>query len=103
MEVDNARGNNLGEVSDVVLDQKNQFHLVIGFGGFLGMGEREVIVPGDRVALSRDRVVIPQMTDDQLRALPRYDKGKSAGLRSAPDNQPINIRQAPAAEGKPVR
>ncbi len=42
MDVRNARGENLGDVSDVVIDTENGrvSYVVVGIGGFLGIGEK---------------------------------------------------------------
>ena len=40
--VENAQGDNLGEIKDLILDVNNErvFYTVLEFGGFLGMGEK---------------------------------------------------------------
>jgi hypothetical protein len=88
MEVDNARGNNLGTVDQVLTDGK-QLHVVVSYGGFLGIGERQVTLPLERFQLQGDRLVVPGMTDDQLRALPQHRQ--HAGMRPASPNQQANI------------
>src|ERR671910_903374 len=82
MNVYNARGNQLGEVEDVLIGPNNQTFLVVGFGGFLGLGERKVVLPLDRFQLQNDRLVIAGMEEEQLRALPAYTTG-AQGYRSA--------------------
>lgn len=82
MNVYNARGNQLGEVEDVLIGPNNQTHLVVSYGGFLGLGERQVVMPLDRFQLQNDRLVVAGMTEDQLRALPVYNRG-AQGYRAA--------------------
>ena len=82
MNVYNARGNQLGEVEDVLIGPNNQTHLVVSYGGFLGLGERQVVMPLDRFQLQNDRLVVAGMTEDQLRALPPYNRG-AQGFRAA--------------------
>jgi sporulation protein YlmC with PRC-barrel domain len=82
MNVYNARGNQLGEVEDVLVGPNNQTFLVVAYGGFLGLGERQVVLPLDRFQLQNDRLVVAGMTEDQLRALPAYSRG-AQGYRAA--------------------
>jgi sporulation protein YlmC with PRC-barrel domain len=82
MTVYNARGNQLGEVEDVLVGPNNQTFLVVGFGGFLGLGERRVALPLDRFQLQNDRLIVAGMTEDQLRTLPAYTTG-APGYRAA--------------------
>jgi len=45
----------VGEISDLVLTDDGRIsHLVIDVGGFLGIGEKPVALPFDRIALRRD-------------------------------------------------
>jgi sporulation protein YlmC with PRC-barrel domain len=82
MNVYNARGNQLGEVEDVLIGPNNQTFLVVAYGGFLGLGERQVVLPMDRFQLQNDRLIVAGMTEDQLRALPAYSRG-AQGYRAA--------------------
>ena len=74
MDVYNARGNQLGEVDDVLIGPGNQVNLVVAYGGFLGLGERKVMLPLDRFQFQNNRLVIPGMTEDQLRAQPAFTR-----------------------------
>lgn len=87
-EVYNARGNELGEVEQVVIDGSQDVHLVIAYGGFLGIGEQSSAVPLERFELQGDRLVVQGMTDDQLRALPDFD---DSGFRRASSTQQASI------------
>ena len=82
MKVYNARGNQLGEVEDVLIGPNNQTFLVVAYGGFLGLGERQVVLPLDRFQLQNDRLVVAGMTEEQLRTLPAFTRG-AQGYRAA--------------------
>lgn len=86
----NARGNNLGDVERTVLSQDNKPHIVIGHGGFLGLGEKRVAVPLDRVELKGDRLVIQGLSDDQIRAMPTWD-ARSKTYREMTGSQSVPI------------
>jgi len=97
MEVANVRGDDLGEVNDVIIDGSNRVFLVVGYGGFLGVGEREVVLPLNRFEFSGDQLVIRGMTDDQLRQQPQYREQQ--GFRRADPNEEVTIRQRQQAAG----
>ena len=68
-----ARDNEVGEIERVVestADKKQ--HLVISRGGFLGLFETEVLVPLENVAAQGDRIVLRNLTEEQVKALPKY-------------------------------
>ncbi len=72
-----AEANNLGNINDLVVDQNGDVQaVVIGVGGFLGIGEKQVAVAFsalDRVVAedSTERFVI-QTTVEQLTAAPDF-------------------------------
>ena len=48
--VENANGDNLGEINNVIINEKGDVvAVVIGVGGFLGIGEKNVGVPFDEL------------------------------------------------------
>jgi sporulation protein YlmC with PRC-barrel domain len=68
-----ADGEEIGEVEEVLgTTQGEPTALALEVGGFLGIGEREVIVPLDQLAITEDRVVL-DMTKEQIEALEDWD------------------------------
>ncbi|CDM25148.1 hypothetical protein BN940_13496 [Castellaniella defragrans 65Phen] len=68
----NENDEKVGSVKDVVLDNGGKVtDVVIGAGGFLGMGEHDVAVPFNKVMRSDDKLILQGYTKDQLKALPR--------------------------------
>lgn len=69
----NTQGEKIGKVEDIVLDKKtnNIMFAVVGFGGFLGMGEKYHPVPWSALDYSKDEdgYVVPY-TKEQLQAAP---------------------------------
>ncbi len=67
----------LGEIQDVVLDAGGQMVGVLAeVGGWLGIGERDVLLPAsDLRALRLDNgvVYVTRMSEDQIEALPELD------------------------------
>ena len=53
----NNANEKVGDISDVLLDQSGRVEaIVIGVGGFLGLGERNVAVPFDQIRWSNEPI-----------------------------------------------
>ena len=79
-DVFDTSGNKIGEVKDVVLDKSsnNIMFAVVGFGGFLGMGERFHPVPWGELDYSEDRNgYVVSFTKEQLKSAPTGSKHAS--------------------------
>lgn len=79
----NAEGKKVGDIEDFVVDNaaspgaKQITYAVIGVGGFLGLGEKQVAIPATELQSSGDRIQLSSnMTEDQLKQLPSYDRSK---------------------------
>jgi len=71
-------GNNIGEVNDLIISNDGQIQAVIlGVGGFLGIGEKDVAVNTSAIQMVQDgdntRLVV-QATKEALESAPSYDK-----------------------------
>ncbi|MCC7271582.1 MAG: PRC-barrel domain-containing protein [Alphaproteobacteria bacterium] len=72
LNVHSAAGDKIGEVDKVLEDSTGQATaVVVEFGGFLGMGETEVVVPVAQLTLQGDRLVT-SLSKEQLKAMPRW-------------------------------
>ena len=70
---------NVGEINDLVMNKElNTIVAVIGVGGFLGIGEKDVLVPIDQITISKDSANKPLLTiastREQLEAAPAFDR-----------------------------
>ncbi|OYY06511.1 MAG: hypothetical protein B7Y70_16335 [Rhizobiales bacterium 35-68-8] len=77
LDVYNGAGEKVGEIEDVVINGKDVVGYVLSVGGFLGMGERYVVVSPDSVAVTytaSDKKWHAKMdaTKDQVKAAPEY-------------------------------
>jgi len=45
---------------------------IIGVGGFLGIGERNVAIPMDQLKVNNKQLTLPGATKDALKALPPF-------------------------------
>lgn len=77
MSVRGAANESIGEINDVVLARDGRVvGAVIGVGGFLGIGEKDVAVPFQMIEMVRgpdtsDHVVV-RKTKDELKAAPEF-------------------------------
>jgi sporulation protein YlmC with PRC-barrel domain len=71
----NTAGDKIGTIEDVMLDKLSNgiMFAVIGFGGFLGMGEKYHAIPWSALDYDENRggYVVP-FTEEQLKAAPAY-------------------------------
>src|ERR1700757_1273579 len=91
--------NKIGEIMDVLIDRDGKVTaLIVGVGGFLGMGEKDVAVPFNSVrATTKDNnkyYLVMNSTKDALKSAPgfKYDRNAMTWL---PEN-------APATTGSPA-
>jgi sporulation protein YlmC with PRC-barrel domain len=70
---------NVGDINDIIIGKDGRVQgVVIGVGGFLGLGEKDVLIPLDRLQFSRDdnnnqRMVIADTKQD-LENAPAFDR-----------------------------
>jgi sporulation protein YlmC with PRC-barrel domain len=81
-----TRDNKIGEVNDLLLDNGGKVNaVIIGVGGFLGVGEKNVAVPFHAVKVSEKdgkRYLVLDTTKEALQAAPGYiyDRSKNVWL-----------------------
>lgn len=81
--IDSA-GEKIGEVEDLLIDdsEKKVRFLLVGSGGFLGLGEKLFLVPVDAITrIGRDSVIIDR-TRDHIASGPAYDPKLAAQSES---------------------
>lgn len=97
LSVTNGAGDTIGQIADLVLDEKQQVKAwIVGVGGFLGIGAKYVAIDPSAIKVARGdndslKATI-DTTKDQLRAAPEYvylgkEKPKDAQATS-PARQP---------------
>src|ERR1700726_5112828 len=81
--------NKIGEVDDVLIDKEGRVTaLIIGVGGFLGMGEKDVAIPFSSVRASEKNnkwYLVLNTTKDALKTAPgfTYDKTRTSWIPAA--------------------
>jgi putative membrane protein len=83
-----ANNENIGEINDIVVNRNGQVvAVVVGVGGFLGIGEKDVAIPFQALEIGQgsattgagadrsarpDRIVLRRMTKQELEAAPSF-------------------------------
>ena len=95
----NDANESIGKISEVILGKDGKVAaVVIGVGGFLGIGEHDVAVNFDSLRIAQDgnhkTVVSLNATKDSLKAAPEWqwigDRSGTTGNSSAPTRQPVS-------------
>ena len=69
----NEAGDTVGKVDDVIIgeDGKSPF-VVLAVGGFLGIGDKLVVLPYEQLKTMDRKIVMPGATKDALKDLPAF-------------------------------
>ena len=103
--VQNPQNETIGEIEAIYLDQDGKVDsVIIGVGGFLGLGERSVRVAWkDLTVADNGEKVTMAMTKDQLKALPEYKYRDASYRRQAfTDTGVYRDGAAPSATDRPA-
>jgi PRC-barrel domain len=96
----NGSDENLGDINDILIGQDGNIRAVIvGVGGFLGIGEKDVAVSFNAIEPRADEngdvTLYLNATQEQLESAPEFETLADARARSAAD-QPVVDPAAPA-------
>lgn len=73
-------GDDIGEVNDLIMTDNGSIRAVIlGVGGFLGMGEKDVAVSMNAINMTQDGNNVKLVVDgskEQFKSAPQYDRSK---------------------------
>jgi sporulation protein YlmC with PRC-barrel domain len=77
LNVYNGKNEKIGDINDLIIGSSGTVtHAIVGVGGFLGMGEKNVAIPFTSVRMSRDKDGKPtamiDSTKEALKAAPAY-------------------------------
>lgn len=91
--VNNEAGERIGDINEVILTRDGKaVAAIIGVGGFLGMGEREVAVKFESLRLTQDAnnktVVAIGATKDSLKAAPEWRWSGEGGTNTVGKGTP---------------
>ncbi|MBB4081010.1 sporulation protein YlmC with PRC-barrel domain [Lewinella aquimaris] len=75
--VTNQKGENLGEIKDLMIDTENGTvnYAVLSFGGFLGMGDKYFAIPFEAFTVNTTKeTFVLNVSKDRLENAPGFDK-----------------------------
>ena len=77
LNVYNAKSEKIGDINDLIIGSNGTItHAIVGVGGFLGMGEKNVAIPFSSVKMMRDKYGKPSAmvdsTKEALQAAPLF-------------------------------
>ena len=73
----NDKNEKIGTVDDLIIaPDKSVSFVIIGSGGFVGMGKHDVAIPVNRIKEENNKLVLPGATKEALKALPEFEYAK---------------------------
>lgn len=76
-EVVNDKNEKLGKVDDIIVNpEKALSYAIIGVGGFLGIGKRDVAIPINQLKLEGDKFILPGASKEAIRSIPEFRYAK---------------------------
>jgi sporulation protein YlmC with PRC-barrel domain len=77
--VRNKANESIGDINDVVIDKSGKVaSVIVGVGGFLGLGEKDVALSFDQLSFATDNdgdlTVTTEATKESLQSAPAYEK-----------------------------
>jgi hypothetical protein len=88
-QVRSSAGEDMGRIVDVIIDRSARVRAaVIDFGGFLGVGNRQIAVAWNAIRLpsqEKPGALLVDFTRDQLRVAPAYKAGEQVVLLGQPE------------------
>lgn len=88
----------IGDINDLILDGESgrMIAAIIGVGGFLGIGEKQIAVPWDQLSVNYDaQEIMSELSEEEAEAAPEY---VFRDRDSAPDVLPAAGMETDAAE-----
>ena len=90
--------NDIGEINDIVLTEDGRIEgILVGVGGFLGIGEKDVALGMDQIRFYDDadgeRVLVVSATEESLNAMPAFE------VVTAPDTTAVMETDGTQADG----
>jgi sporulation protein YlmC with PRC-barrel domain len=72
LDIYNQNNEKIGDISELLVDSSGKIQaVVVGVGGFLGIGERDVAIPFDQIKLVNEPRAVAITTDPNAPAAPR--------------------------------
>jgi sporulation protein YlmC with PRC-barrel domain len=100
----NDAGARIGKVEDLIISpDKNLSFLVVGAGGFVGIGRHDVAIPINQVRQQDGKIILTGATKESLKAMAPFDYANDSAKRDefiAKADQDIHKARAKLAEAQ---
>lgn len=102
-DVVNAKGHKVGEVEKLVINTGDQqVYAVVGVGGFLGIGEKDVAIPLEQLQPQGDNLALSSgITEDELKNSMKYNESEFSAFEPARDNAG-GAHEQPMDQSQPI-
>jgi len=78
----NDAGKKVGKVEDLIIaPDKNVSYVIVGAGGFVGIGRHDVAIPVTQIQDQAGKLVMPGATQDMIKAMPEFTYATDTGQR----------------------
>lgn len=78
----NDAGQKVGQVQDLIIaPDRNLSYVIIGAGGFIGIGRHDVAIPVSQIQDKGGRLVMPGATKDSIKAMPTFTYAENTARR----------------------
>jgi hypothetical protein len=106
-QVRSSAGEDMGRIVDVIIDRSARVRAaVIDFGGFLGVGNRQIAVAWSAIRLpaeDKPGALVVDFTRDQLRVAPAYKAGEQVVLLGQAETPPAAATTGAADKDAPPK
>jgi len=69
----NDAGDKVGKVDDLIISpERNVSYVIVGAGGFIGMGRHDVAIPVTQIQDQAGKLVMPGATKDTIKGMPTF-------------------------------
>lgn len=93
----NGAGQKIGKVEDLIISpDKSVSYLIIGAGGFIGIGRHDVAIPVNQIQDQAGKLVMPGATQDTIKAMPAFTYANDTARR----DQFVATAEKDIAKGK---
>ena len=73
-DVYNDKNEVVGKAEDLILSRDRAVsYVILGAGGFLGIGEHDVVIPVNQFKMTGDKMILAGATKESIRAMPRFE------------------------------
>jgi sporulation protein YlmC with PRC-barrel domain len=93
----NGAGQKIGKVEDLIISpDKNVSYVIVGAGGFIGIGRHDVAIPVSQIQDQAGKLVMPGASKDTIKAMPAF----TYAMDTAKRDQFVAAAEKDIAKGK---